>query len=291
MNPEVYGVKSDLTAWIVNEKVAITVGFVLLVLLVRWVSLRVIRGKGGYLSDAQRQRMSIARSSTTIAIALGLIGYWLPEIENFAFSIAAFAVAIVIATKELILCLGGGLVRGLSGAFATGDWIEIGPHTGEVVDRDAFTTKLQEFDRVEFQYTGRLITLPNSLFLTTPVVNHTFRKRYIYHEFTIHSEPVPRALEAQEVIQSAMDVAWADLKDVAERYAAMIGQRSGIVLPDPAPEVHLRTAEFGKFRYTVKVFCPREKAAEMEQIAIAAWIGWVEAQPWQFAGTNPVTPE
>lgn len=284
MNPETYGVKSDLTAWVVDEKLVITAAFVAIVLAVRWAALRLTRRSNTYLSDVQRQRISFIRSSTTIAIVLGLLIYWLPEIESFAFSIAAFAVAIVIATKELILCLAGGLVRGVSGAFATGDWIEIGPHTGEVVDRDAFTTKLQEFDRVEFEYTGRLITVPNAMFLTTPVVNHTFRKRYIYHEFTIHSEPVPHAMEARREIENAMKSAVEEFREVAERYAALIGQRSGIVLPDPAPEVRLRTAEFGKFRFEVKLFCPREKAGEMEQAAMAAWMEWVEQQEWHFAG-------
>ncbi len=58
-------------------------------------------------------------------------------------------------------------------------------------------------------------------------------------------------------------------------------------LPGVAPEVRLRTTEFGKFRFEARLFCPRERAAEMEDKAMAAFVAWTDAQPWLFAGTSP----
>lgn len=79
----------------------------------------------------------------------------MPEIETFALSITAIAVALVIATKELILCVSGALYRASSKAFQIGDWIEIGPHFGEVVDHGIGSTTLQVVSRHDCAFTGR----------------------------------------------------------------------------------------------------------------------------------------
>jgi small-conductance mechanosensitive channel len=200
------------------------------------------------------------------------VAIWAPELSDFALSITAFGVAIVIATKELLMCLAGGIVRGTSGAFTIGDWIEVGEHSGEVVEITGVSTQLQEVDRVEFEYTGRVVTLPNSLFLTTPVVNHSFRRRYIFHVFVITSEPLDDAAGVRHRIEAALAAAAADFADVAQRYHAVIQKRTGIVLPAPGPEVRIRTNELAKLRFEARLFCPRERAGDMEQAATMAWL-------------------
>jgi hypothetical protein len=62
----------------------------------------------------------------SIAIVLfGLLSIWAEELRTLAVSLIAFAVAAVIATKELILCASGPLVRAAGDADGIGDRIEI----------------------------------------------------------------------------------------------------------------------------------------------------------------------
>src|SRR5690606_4205598 len=107
--------------------------------------------------------------------------------KNFAFSIAAVTLALVIATKELILCFSGAMLRAGTGAFTIGDWIEVGANRGEVIDFNLFSTTLQELDRPpnDYSFTGKVIVIPNSLFLSEPIKNLNFSKRYAFHRFNI----------------------------------------------------------------------------------------------------------
>lgn len=283
------GIKAEVeaTRWLtVDERLWASLALVVFAVLLRWLVVFTVRRRATFLADVDRRRIAFTRNGSTLAVIAGLFLLWAPELSEFALSLTAFAVAIVIATKELIMCFAGGLVRGVSGSFSSGDWIEIGPHSGEVTDQSLVTTTLMEIDPTDMSYTGRSVTAPNSLFLTMPVINHRHRKRFVHHEFVIHSEPVPDPMAACAAILAGLDAASAGFRDVAERYAQFIEHRMALQLPGVAPEVRFRTAEFGKFRFEARLFCPRERAAEMEDEAIAAFIAWTEAQPWVFVGTQ-----
>jgi small-conductance mechanosensitive channel len=282
------GVKADTDGgWLsIDERLLGSLGLVVVALLLRWAVVSAIQRRATFLSDVDRRRIAFTRNGSTLAALAALFILWAPELSEFALSLTAFALAIVIATKELIMCFAGGLVRGVSGSFSSGDWIEIGPHSGEVTDQNLVTTTLMEIDATDMTYTGRSVTAPNSLFLTTPVINHRHRKRFVHHEFEIHSEPLPNPMAAREAIRMGLEAASAEFRDVAERYAQFIEHRMALHLPGVAPEVSLRTTEFGKFRFEARLFCPRERAAEMEDKAMEAFVAWTEAQPWLFLGTQ-----
>ncbi|MGG7567360.1 mechanosensitive ion channel family protein [Rhodovulum sp. DZ06] len=283
ITPEMLGVQAELN-WYggVDARLVLTGALIVLMLATRWLVVSLVHRRATFLSDVDRRRIAFARNGTSIAILLGLLGLWSPELSEFALSLTAFAVAIVIATKELIMCFAGGVVRGLSGSFASGDWIEIGPHSGEVVEQTLVTTTLMEVDREDFTMTGRSVTVPNAIFLTQPVVNHRHRRRFIHHEFSITTEMHPDAPLAQEAIRAALDDASAEFRELAERYAQFIEARLTIDLPEVCPEVHIRSTEGGKVRFLCRLFCPRERAAEMEGLATAAYYAWVDAQDWHF---------
>jgi hypothetical protein len=86
-----------------------TVGIVLLMFLLRFGLTRMIlaRAESGVLSEAQRRRVSHVRFATLVVSIVGPVLIWAPELQNFALSLTAVAVALVIATKELLLCLSG----------------------------------------------------------------------------------------------------------------------------------------------------------------------------------------
>lgn len=268
MVPESLGLLTDPSA--VEIRLAVSAAIVAVLLVLRWLLLGLIRRGGYVLSDKQRWRMTLARNASSGLIVLALFIVWAPEIEEFALSITAVAVALAIATKELILCVSGAAWRGASGAFGVGDWIEIGDVTGEVIDETILATVVQELDPQEYRFTGRTVTVPNALLLSQPVINHNFRKRFLHHEFTLYAEPASDAPEVRDAIAAALVAASDEFQELARRYASVIEKRMGIRLPDPEPCVRLETTEFAKTAYRCVLFCPRDRAVALEQVAAQA---------------------
>ena len=275
------GVRSDLAVGALDllaTKPGITLAVTLGLLLLRWALVRLIRGRAGYLSDRRRRWISIVRNGGVLLLIAIVGALWLPEARSAALSLAAVALAIVIATKELLLCLAGALLRSISGAFQTSDWIEVDGVSGEVAELDFLSTTLLEIDARRFEYTGRTITLPNAVFLTSRVTNHGFRKRFVFHEFTLYVEPGPGTERLRARLQATLSEASADFEDLAARYAALIEKRAGVRMPPTTPRVRLATTDFAKLAYQITLFCPRERALDMEAAAAAALAAWWDAE-------------
>lgn len=240
---------------------------IVLLLFARILFIYLIKRNSDILSEGQRQWITRIKNLTWSIIFLGLFGIWWSEFSNFAFSIAAVALALVIATKELILCFSGALMRAGSGAFSINDWIEVGPHRGEVVDYNIFSTTLQELDRIpnNYAFTGKTILVPNSLFLSEPVKNLNFTKRYVFHRFDIVIEPYANVSDLCDRIIADISTFSSEFHEVAKRYNTYIEKHTGVDFPGPEPRVTVRTNEYAKHIITIIIFCPTEKATELEK--------------------------
>jgi small-conductance mechanosensitive channel len=116
-----------------------------LLLLLLWIGrklvVRSIRARQEVAPHNQRRLLASSRNVFLLLLLVGLIFIWAPRLRTFALSLTAVAVAIVVATKELILCLSGAVLRATTRAFAVGDWIEIGETRGEVTDHTRLATR------------------------------------------------------------------------------------------------------------------------------------------------------
>jgi hypothetical protein len=76
-------------------------------LIVRWIF------RNPNLSiESKRRWVVTTRNSIVFAFVVGLVVIWAHELQAFAVSIVALAAALVLATKELILCWSGAALRG-----------------------------------------------------------------------------------------------------------------------------------------------------------------------------------
>lgn len=91
-------------------------------------------GNYGILYKDQRQWIIRIKNTSAALVLLALLFIWAPQLHTFAISIAAFAVALVIATKEMIMCFMGAIMRASSQPFNVGEWVTVDGVTGEVVD-------------------------------------------------------------------------------------------------------------------------------------------------------------
>jgi small-conductance mechanosensitive channel len=240
----------------------------LLLFVVLWISrmilLQIVRIRTDLPPWALRRWVVSSRNVVLFLLLVGLVLIWAPQLRTFALSLAAVAVAIVVATKELILCVSGALLRASTRAFTVGDWIEIAGVRGEVVDHTLLATTLQEFQPNSFHYTGRTAVVPNSLFVTTPVRNLTVVRDYTFHTFALTFEPGLELDGLEAEVARVVEAHYGPHRDDAARANARIERRSGVDILDPESRVRLSTTDLGKYRLTITLFCPTRLAEPLE---------------------------
>ncbi len=245
-----------------------TILAIAIILLLRWLLSFAIAHSSWAKAD-KRRRINTVHNVGNLLLVVGVIAIWISELREFALSIAAFSVAIVIALREFVQCFVGGVFQAGMRSFTVGDWVKIGDQIGEVTDSDWLSTTLLEIDPhgLGNGYTGTTLYIPNSAFFTQPVKNLNFMRRYIEHSFSIvrESSKGVNPFAAKEYIAERVREHCESFREVAERYCKLIEHRMGVELSGPDAEVTITTNELGHDVLTVTVFCPREEAHEIEQ--------------------------
>jgi small-conductance mechanosensitive channel len=161
--------------------------FIVAAFVLQAVTARAIKRNVSLTVEARRHWMISLRNITAIVIVGGLFAIWSHELRTFAVSLVAIAAAIVLAIKELIMCISGALLRARSSAYRIGDRISIGGSRGDVIDYNLFTTTILEASANlgAHQRTGKSVIVPNSLLLSMPVINESFTGEYVLQSITI----------------------------------------------------------------------------------------------------------
>lgn len=254
--------------FLLAHKMVFSLLIISLVLLVRHFTVKRIRGDIAFLTEDQRKWISRTKNGSFSFIVIILFILWKSEINEFALSVTAIAVAIVVASKEIILCFTGSIQRASSRSFKIGDWIEVGTLCGEVIEHNMMATVIQEIDlhHGQYNYTGKTATLPNSMFFTYPVKNLNFMKRYVYHKFSICVRDFVNLYPTLPDLLEKIDTHCEDFIEVARRYNGVIEKHAGVDLPGSEPHIHIASTSTGEQKVYYVIFCPTEKASHLEQL-------------------------
>ena len=148
------------------------------IFVVRALLLRMIRARER-LADADRLRWDLRIGQAgALVLLLGLVIIWAPQLRFLALSAVAIAAALVIASKELLMCLSGTMLRASVDSYSVGDRIEVNGMRGDVVSYGALATTLLEVGP-SHQHAGRSVVFPNSRLLSQPVIDETFTDEYM----------------------------------------------------------------------------------------------------------------
>lgn len=253
---------SYLTQLFINHKLVITSVFIISIFLVKYFMVKIIKRKS---KQDKRPQINMVNNIFTILIIITVFNIWSEEIQKFAFSIAAFIVAIVLATREFIQCFIGFIYILSSRPFRVGDWVQVGSHYGEVHSTDWAKLTLLEVDKDDYQYTGKTLYLPNSQLITSVIKNLNFLKRYAMHHFTIVRDDSVNPFEFIDKLYERAHLYCDDFKDVAIRYNQLIENRLEVSIAGPDPHIQVATSDIGDTQVFFTIFCPTEKAMEIEQ--------------------------
>lgn len=243
-------------------------GVLLLVLLLVHGSIaRTIAANPQVAVETRRRWMVNVRNAMIIIWLAGLVVIWARELQTIALSMVAFAAALVVATKELLMCLGGGLVRSLGNSYQLGDIIEIGTLRGRVMDITMLSTTVLEIGprHDAHQITGRMLSFPNSMLLTQPVARENFTGDYVMHILTV---PLPYSVKpgkAERVLQQIADEVCAPYLEDARSHMAMLESKLLLDTPSVAPRISLQPASEKEYRIILRYAVPPRERQRVEQ--------------------------
>ncbi|KQT85483.1 mechanosensitive ion channel family protein [Aurantimonas sp. Leaf443] len=229
-------------------------------------ALDLLLSRGTDAVTARRRRFT-SRAVLNSILAFSLLGIWMSEIQNLVFSLAAVMVALVVATKELLMCMAGAALRFGGQLFKVGDRIEMNGIHGEVIDHGLFSTKIMELPPLHLGHggTGRIVTLPNAVLLTSQVRVEAQPRQFAPHRFCITFEHPVNPRQAVEAIERAAGEAVRPDLDRASRFHRLASAKVGAEIAGPGAEVTFGTSEIGKMQVHVMVYCLAKDARTLEQ--------------------------
>src|SRR5579884_2748297 len=239
----------------------------IILLTVRVILMRAITRSQALSLETRRRWVLTIRNSMAVIFVMGLIFIWGHELSTFAVSLVAIAVALVLATKELILCLSGTVLRAGTNSYTLGDRIEIGTTRGNVIDQNLLTTTVLEIGpgHQSSQYTGRAVIFPNSLLLSQPLINETYMKDFLVHVMTI---PLQLADDWQAAEKRLLEIAADECRpfmDDAVQHMKQLEGKAWLDTPSVQPRVTLQLPEPGRINLLLRFPAPSHRTARVEQ--------------------------
>ncbi len=265
---------SELFASVVARNIASSLLVIVLLLVARQLVVRSIARRSEQRAELARRWIVNSRNVMLVLIAFGLVLIWGPELRAFALSLAAFAVALVIASKELITNLTGAIYRATGRTFGIGDRIEVGGVRGDVVDQSLMSTTLLEVGpgHTSHRYTGRAVILPNSLLLSQPILSETYTEEYGFHVFTIPLAATDDWQRAERHILEAAEAECAPFLEQARLHLERVRRKHGLKAVRAIPRVSVRIPEPGRVELVVRVPVPVRESGKVEDAIIRGFL-------------------
>lgn len=256
----------DKVDW-TNTNVVTTVIFFLGFLIVRSLLIRIVKKWSFKDADERRKRVVALKNALFVVFLLGIFFIWGSEVRAFALSLVAVAAAFVIATKEIILCLMGGVLKASTKLFEVGDRIEVADFRGEVTDHNFLVTILFEIGPgpKTNQFTGRVLKIPNSLFLSQSVFVEPHGNHYNLAVFKI---PLERGEDVKTDEQLLLRVAKSVCEPYyqkADKHIRAICKREGVETPTLEPRVLYDLVDKNTVEYHVRMPVPFDKKSILEK--------------------------
>jgi small-conductance mechanosensitive channel len=244
------------------------------VLAFRAVLVRSIAKNPHLTLEAKRRWVVAIRNTAALGFLTGLAFMWLNELQTFAVSIVAIAAALVLATKELILCWSGAALRVGGKVYSVGDRIQIGGYRGVVLDHDAFATRLLEIGPglTSHLYTGRIVVFPNSLLFTNGLVKENPPQDHGLYVIHVPVKSEENWQAAEQALLNAAKAECAPFMEEVSRQMKLLEQRNLLEAPSPDPRVTIQLIEPGRVDLILRYPAPDRGRSRVEQAILRRYL-------------------
>lgn len=255
----------------VREEVVESVLMVMVLLVLRGVLLNLyLRRHPHYSIEEKRRSLVLSRNLTLILTIFGLAIIWATQIQTLALSMFAVAAAIVVATKELIMCLSGSILRSVTKQYSVGDYIEVNGLRGRVVDINLLNTLMMQIgpNPLVGQLSGKTLSFPNSLLL-----NHSVRRDNILGDYVIHTVeiPVPIHLDSDVIVgrlKAVLEPLCQPYVPAIQRHLENVQAEKLFITPAAQPRVTRVPHDDKVYLIIVRYASPVAKRLEIQQAVL-----------------------
>ncbi len=255
----------------VREEVVESVLMVMALLVFRGVLLKLyLRRHPHYSIEEKRRSLVLSRNLTLILTIFGLAVIWATQIQTLALSMFAVAAAIVVATKELIMCLSVSILRSVTKQYSVGDYIEVNGLRGRVVDINLLNTLMMQIgpNPLVGQLSGKTLSFPNSLLL-----NHSVRRDNILGDYVIHTVeiPVPIHLDSDVIVgrlKAVLEPLCQPYVPAIQRHLENVQAEKLFITPAAQPRVTRVPHDDKVYLIIVRYASPVAKRLEIQQAVL-----------------------
>lgn len=254
-------ISQSLLSLLVSTAILIAIVLILRTVLYRLISRNVAS------PDLRRRWFIQTRNGLILLFIFGVIFIWGQELRTLALSVVAIAVAFVVATKELILCITGSIIKTGAGSFKIGDRIQVKDFRGDVIDQNLLATTILEVGpgKLTHQRTGRMSVIPNAIFVSEPVINESYTHDYVLHVFSVPFKREDNWQAAQkELLKSANKHCKPFLNEV-RKHMEQLSKSRGLDIPTVEPRVTLQIPSAGEMHLIVRVPTRSTQRSYIEQ--------------------------
>ncbi len=255
----------------ISEEVQVRILGTVLVVVVYAVILRLVRRVAGRAVEDATSRYQVVKVASYTFGFVGLavvIKIWLAGIAGLATYFGLLSAGVAVSLQDPIINLAGWVFIIARRPFEVGDRIQIGAHSGDVVDVRIFQFTLLEIGNwvVADQSTGRVIHVPNGWVFKNSVANYDKGFRYIWQEIPVVITFESNWRKAKEVLQQTVNDHAEHLTNDAMREIAEAADRYHIKFSKLTPVVWTSVTDDG-IRLTLRYLCkPRERRSSAHEM-------------------------
>jgi len=198
-----------------------------------------------------------------------LIGsVWIRAIGQFGAFLGLLTAGLAIALKDLLTNIAGWIFILARKPFALGDRVQIGEHSGDVIDLRLFQFTLLEIGNwVDAdQSTGRIIHIPNGTIFTQAQSNYSSGFKFIWNEIAVLVTFESNWTRARDLLQKIVSEHAQDLSADAEKKIIEASKKYMIFYQYLTPIVYTSVQESG-ILLTMRYVCdPRRRRITEHEI-------------------------
>ena len=234
--------------------------------IVRKVLMKIVRGR---TSDA----LIIYRWEKTSTYVVYVIGFvvigriWFEGIQSIATYLGLLSAGVAIALKDPLTNITGWFFILSRSPFEVGDRIQIGEHSGDVIDINLFKFTLMEVGRwgKGEQSSGRILHIPNGKIFIETLANYSKGFKYIWNEIEVLVTFESDWNNAKSLLESISKKHTAHISKAAKRTFKAISKLFLVHQPNFDPQVYT-TVEDSGIMLTIRYLCNPRKRRETAQL-------------------------
>ncbi len=185
---------------------------------------------------------------------------WIKALGQLGTFLGLLTAGLAIALKDPVTNIAGWLFILARKPFALGDRVQIGPHSGDVIDLRLFQFTLLEIGNwVDAdQSTGRIIHIPNGSVFTQTQANYSAGFKFIWNEIPVLVTFESNWRQARDLLQKIVSDHAEDLSADAERKIIEASKKYMIFYQYLTPIVYTSVKESG-ILLTMRYICDARK--------------------------------